>query len=163
MGLDAMCNALPRLVELMGYIPRNWSTTQFILCGSAPLALRGIRDVRDLDVLVTQELYDDAVKLNAEGYWPGGEVAVDVPEDKKYGRVLLRAGSFDFFVELPRVAQCVSFEQIQDQSSLVVVGDRRMRVLSLRHCLAVKALAARASDHRDMMRLAVLIDAEECR
>ena len=92
------------LNALLRYVPLAWDP---ILCGSAVMAELGMRDVRDLDLLVPDEI----LACLASGLLPPGcrprPVETDEPNPYPDARTLIRlttdAGAIDVFSELPRV------------------------------------------------------------
>lgn len=160
----------PNLYRLLAYIPKTWSSTDYVLCGSAALAFRGYRDVRDLDVLVRPsatigapptDMMEEVERLDREGHWP---VAPELSEAKLENDGALYAGSYrlrrtgeiDFFDGVPRLAPGVTVHEVFAHSKLF----EGRRVVSLRHCLAIKALAFRRRDDDDMIALARFISHE---
>jgi hypothetical protein len=137
-----------------------WPRHDFVLVGSAALAARGIRDVNDLDVQICCSLWPEVERLHAAGYWPKGPDKAEkdggLYEDGPNRRILL-TGQIDFFDAMPRISSCTPFEVVFRESEWI----GGFRIVSLRHCLAVKALANRKKDHEDMETLARLIRAEE--
>lgn len=133
--------ATPKLEKLLEAIPAEWSSNDFVLCGSAVLAFEGIRDVNDLDILVRPHLFKKE------------------PEETKtvtYGRVLSRRDGMDIMTTLPRIG-----DDAPDPFETAVVYRGVWRVLAPRHVLAIKALAFRKTDLDDMISLAELIKEQE--
>lgn len=166
----------PRFDALIADLPSHWSAESFVLVGSAALAARGVRDVNDLDVLVLEpQLWLDIPRLgepvdirpnNDPAYQPGvraQQAGGEPPRARVVHRRRTASGVIDFLDDLPRIAQCITPEMALEDSALICVGQdvRPRRIVSLRHCLAIKALAGRPKDVDDMMKLAVLIMAEE--
>lgn len=163
-----MTHAVKNYDTLRAYMSEIRDSSLFVLTGSAVLAARGVRDVNDLDVLIRPELWGTVRDLNAKGYWPTkpiespriGTKGVHIPDtdDPEYGiRDLLRTGWMDFGDSLPRIASCVTVDQVFKDAS-VIDG---YQIMSLRHCLAIKALANRPKDGTDMQQLAYLITTSE--
>ena len=154
------------LERLVHQLPTEWSYPDFILCGSAALAIRGVRDVHDLDVFIHPGSWDSAgldripgivISTTAEEYNATGDSEVS-------NQKLVRLDTgFDFFNALPR-ATC-SFETAFECADDFKVEGRCIKVLCLRHVLAVKAIAMtvpmREKDWDDMAKLAALIEKEE--
>ncbi len=169
--------ALERLVELTSLIPASWPRGDLVLVGSACLAVRGFRPVRDVDVLVRPESWSmvEAALVKPGSDWeqhPGGELHADTrselpydhmpdnhkdPPGRRFVRLDARAGYIDLFDGMPRLWQSLSFGAVLADAT----EWRGFRVVSLRHCLAVKALADRSVDYADMRELCRLIEAEE--
>ncbi|MBN1216104.1 MAG: hypothetical protein JXA99_11775 [Candidatus Lokiarchaeota archaeon] len=60
-----MQNFIDRLEEVRNL---NLPKDQYVLWGSAPLAIKGLRKARDIDIVVTQSLWDDLLKVyNSQG------------------------------------------------------------------------------------------------
>jgi hypothetical protein len=155
---------MPTMQRLLEYIPDDWPKDGYVLCGSAALAVRGVRDVRDLDILVWPQLWPDVEKRYCEGYWPkreGTEPAKDGQSNDGPRRQLIITGWFDFFTEPPRIASGIGaagvFRNAEQRPGWPGL------VQSLRQVLAIKALACREQDLDDMIRLAHLIAEEERR
>lgn len=171
---------LRSLVELL---PKEWDKSKFVLCGSASLAVHGFRDVHDLDVLVLPELWpevkakfpdtiprglvgtghaltdddypnddnDHALVVNGTEEHPIGGVPVERTTTRKIE--LWRVPDIDFFDGLIRP---VANNKQVFKDAVMWEG---YLVLSLRHCLAVKALGWRAKDKADIVR--ALLDAAD--
>ena len=144
-------NQFPRFSALLEQIPAAWRTEDYVLIGSATLAVAGIRDVNDLDVLVHPLL---AAKLGAE-LEPEGTGSV-------YARRLLGTqaavgAKVDVFLSVPRIR--LGFDAVYAMA-MTYAG---RRVQCARHTLAIKALAVphREQDVIDMLSLAKLIAAQE--
>lgn len=157
---------MQNLTRLASYLPAHWSPNDFVLCGSAALAVRGVRDVADLDVLIDPKLWPEVRELHGRGYWPGTPRETKDPQSNDGPRRdLLLTGEIDFFDEMPRIAAGVTrqaaFEEAEFRQIPVLPAGRMVRVCCLRHVLAVKALAFRPKDHDDMVRCAELIYDEE--
>jgi len=164
------------LRERVRLLPAEWDKSKFVLCGSASLAVHDIRDVNDLDVLVLPELWpqvkeafphpiprgmvgvgnaleddeypnddnDHALVVNGVEEQPiGGE-----PVDRQVTRrvELWRVHGIDFFDGLIRPV--ANNRQVFRDA---VLWDGYL-VLSLRHCLAVKALGFRDKDKYDTVK-----------
>lgn len=165
----------PRFDALIADLPSHWPLDSFVLVGSAALAARGVRDVNDLDVLVLEpQLWLDIERLGKPvdirpnpdpAYQPGARAqqAGEPPRARVVQRRRTPAGFIDFLDELPRIAQCITPEMTLADSAQIYVGQdvRPRRIVSLRHCLAIKALAGRPKDIGDMVQLAQLIALEE--
>jgi hypothetical protein len=144
--LEHLVRKTPRLVELLTKIPKSWERDEFILMGSAALAFRGIRDVHDLDVLVTRSLYDtlNTKLLDVDRY--GFTYADKLSEE-----------DVDVFQEVPRLN--LSFVTALAESDTF----DGYRVMNLRHVLAIKAMIpapGREKDYADMIAISRLISAE---
>lgn len=119
----------------VGFTPEN-----SILCGSAALAVVGLRDVNDLDLLVSRERWDEITGIN------------DLRS--MYGRQIWRVEGIDAFDTLPRLG--LTFDQVIKRGAAVpihLLGG--WRVLDLRHVLAIKALAPENEKHTADMRAIV--------
>jgi hypothetical protein len=156
----------PELARLLDLIPREWPADRFVLCGSAALAVRGVRDVHDLDVMIHPSLWREARALAAEhGEKPTTErYATDPDANPAAGRLVRLACGIDFWDTHPRIARVADFKRSIDCSDLFEIGGRFVHVLGLRHVLAIKALAmvpGREKDLDDMCLLSRLIREEE--
>lgn len=135
----------PRLKNLLEVLP-HWERHEFVLCGSAALAFRGVRDIGDLDVLVHPDLGKklDRQFLDRDQYpWSFSS--------------RLREQDIDVFWEVPRIR--ATFAEV-----LAVADDfHGYRVMCLRQVLAIKALVPerRTKDMEDMVKLSKLIAAED--
>lgn len=153
----------PRYDELRRLLPGTWPRASFVLCGSAALAARGVRDVNDLDVLIKPDMCD-AVRAHF------ASIGAAPRFENDYGDSTTRAffaqyiigepdalfpsgRKIDFFSVMPLVSPKKSEAVFAEASTF-----DGYQVVSLRHCLAVKALANRAHDTADMVTLALLID-----
>ena len=126
----------PNFKRLRGCLPASWSRDDYVITGSACLAVQGIRDVKDLDILIRPVLWPEVEQLGA--HFPKDEIA--------------------FFDEVPRLAHLgadVIFEHADKVDGY--------NIISLRHCLAIKALVtkSRPKDVQDMLLIAKLIAATE--
>lgn len=147
---------MEKLRSLLALIPTEWPRDSFILCGSAALAFRGVRDVHDLDILIRPEL------------WPGLSHLRGVEREEAYeqaGRLLRLDSGVDVFDSHPRIGNVAGFDQTLRAADLFRTCDGMVyNVLSMRHTLAIKALAmvdGREKDLADMRSLAALIGVEE--
>lgn len=135
--------ATPRLRKLLTKLPEDWNREDFILCGSASLAFRGIRDVRDLDILVRPQFMDklQQVKRDTDPYADATVIDVNI----------------DVFTKPPRL-DGLTFDDIRRDADFI----DGYYVQSLRHTLAIKALVPtpREKDKPDMVALAELIARE---
>lgn len=154
----------PVYEELLSYLPKEWDADDYVLCGSACLAERGIRDVGDLDVQIKPKLWPEVLRLHEAGHFPEGpDKQVQPGPDSDFGgrdgRALLTS-RIDFFVDIPRIFT-LGADEVFAKSEL----RRGRRIISLRHCLAIKALVpeSRRKDVNDMISLAFQISEEECR
>lgn len=165
----------PRLEALLNRIPDTWEAQDFILCGSACLALAGIRDVGDLDVMVRPALFDEAVALGS-GYW---DAPLDFPAKSKSNQSLGERAAeyraaiqqatgqdlgrlecfqhYDFFTTHPPETIGITWELSRKHASLEDIGRRKVQVLHPRHVLAIKACAMRKNYDNDFQALAWLI------
>lgn len=152
----------PVLKSFLQQIPKEWGVNDFVLCGSAGLAFRGVRDVHDLDVLVRPALFDSVHKI------PGIQIQLleytEQGEAKPNPQRLVRLDTgFDIFDRPPR--DTFDFERALECADSFSDGEREYKVLCLRHILAVKTLAMavpiRTKDWKDMAILAELIEDEE--
>lgn len=52
----------------------NLPSGEFIVFGSGPMAVRGIRPISDVDLFISESLYDDLIDLPnwSKRYWPEG-------------------------------------------------------------------------------------------
>ncbi len=133
--------ATPCLDELLDRIPRDWEREHFVLSGSAALAFRGIRDVRDLDIVVSPSL---ASKLSSKFPREGNRLSVSID-------------GIDVFYSVPRVWS-LTWEDLVGEADEF----DGYKVQSLRHVLAMKCLIPniREKDRPDMVMLANLISEE---
>tara|TARA_R100000656_G_scaffold104176_1_gene75998 strand:- start:39910 stop:40605 length:696 start_codon:yes stop_codon:yes gene_type:complete len=159
----------PLFEELVARIPAGWSEDDFVICGSAALAVRGVRDVHDLDILVrTEEMVEDVDDLLRKGELTPFVVDNDADlsmyaESSIERRKLVLTQEMDVFDSMPRVTG-LTFEHVHTQSDKFRMKDGRVfRIVSPRHCLAVKTLIPilRPKDLVDMERLARIIAAED--
>lgn len=160
--------SLHALVKML--TPLGWSTSDFVLCGSACLAVRGVRDVNDLDVFVRrQEMIHDVKSLGPhipiEDHTPLYFHVTDGHNFIQVGvEVEGRQTHIDVFSKMPFLP--VTFDQVWDGADSFSFKDAEscildVRVMSLRHCLAVKALARRtttASVRKDMRDMHLLVE-----
>lgn len=133
----------PRLYELLARIPREWNRSDYILSGSASLAFRGVRDVHDLDLLISPNL--------------AAELGSDLVNRRSDGRLAVKIDGIDIFENVPRLWN-VTFDDISAETDTF---DGYL-VQSLRHTLAIKALlpVIRDKDRPDMVELSRLIAKE---
>lgn len=164
---NEVVNTVTQLQKYVDQLPKEWDRSKFVLCGSAAMAVRGIRDVHDLDVLVLPELMPAVKEAFPEtkrrdedpGLYPNeGDCAIIVngiehvegtPREIPQGmpRVeLWRAEGFDFFDALlrPVATNRQVFQEAGEWNGYLV--------MSLRHCLAVKALGYREKDKADIVK-----------
>lgn len=173
-SLDLPKVETPELTMLLSLLPAHWPTDKFILCGSAGLAFRKIRDVHDLDVFILPELWETMNEISGEimpsSMEYGSLLEEDPPlpphkSDVKSGLLRLDTG-LDIFDKLPTKANVASFERALECADQFCHLGKYYRVLSLRHILAIKALAMvpdREKDFEDMKLLSTLIENEEQR
>ena len=177
----------PELFRYLDMLPKEWKRDQFILCGSAGLAFRGVRDIHDLDILILPELWGTVSSIQGEQIHSSeksydeesGDDVCDVgvskvlalqPPTKRYPRLMRLDSGIDIFDSMPKVANVCSFFRAKECSDKFedprkLEGDSSpFQVLSLRHILAIKALAMvpnRKKDLKDMRLLTQLIQIEE--
>lgn len=157
---------MDNLIRLASYLPAEWNPNDFVLCGSASMTIRGLRDVNDLDVLIRPRLWGSVRELHRRGYWPGEARDTKDPQSNDGPRRdLLLTGEIDFFDEMPRIAAGVRREDVFTHAEFhqlaILPSGRTLRFACLRHVLAVKALAFRSKDYDDMVVLAERIRLEE--
>lgn len=156
-------SGLPVLHRLLALVPGEWPRDSFVLCGSASLAVRGIRDVHDLDLMVRPEIMEETHALVREHGEKGHSERYAVGAGGEPRLVRLECG-LDFWTEHPRTANVADFARTLACADLFEVQGRAVNVLSLRHTLAIKALAmrtTRSKDLPDMVWLSRLIEDEE--
>lgn len=129
-------NPTPNLDTLLRRLP--WSPWSVILCGSAPLAFRGVRDVGDLDVLLDEATWADLRIQDLR---------------TEYGRRIYRIPGIDAFDRLPRLGY--TFDQVIDRADHYYVDGTKWHVLPIRDMIAIKALAPAADKHVTDMRAAL--------
>ncbi len=149
---------MDNFIKLKSFIPKNWDKGDFVITGSACLATRGVRDVNDLDILVRPHLMLEVVDLHAKGTFPKLKRELLVEHIQEYPRAVLRTGHIDFFESMPRIAY-LGVDEVFDRAD----SCDGYNIISLRHCLAIKALVprSRSKDVIDMVLLAKLIEKEE--
>jgi hypothetical protein len=137
----------PRLRKLLSEIPSNWDREDFVICGSATLAFRGIRDVHDLDILVRPELLESM----------RGDLT---HRDGSYASSYGDNGLIDIFSKPPRLGS-VTFDDVKNEADQF----EGFYVQSARHTLAIKALVPilRDKDRPDMVELAKIIAQQRTR
>lgn len=144
------------LKDLLGRLPAHWNPNDYIACGSAILAAMGVREVRDLDVLVRHEFMVGDMKEmalpdpKALPYDPGTEKL------RRSNRMIfaLDQKKVDVWTSLPRIGAAFDFDKALKAS----IQFGRWKVLGPRPVLAIKALANRAGDIDDMKELVRLIE-----
>lgn len=144
-----------KYMELVSYLP-EWPKDSYVLCGSACLAVRGVRDVHDLDVLIIDpDMWKEVEALHSEGHFPKATRDISFPA---LPHRLLRTGQIDFFDRVTSLP--LSFSEIVVNSDIYDGHN----IISLRHCLATKALSTviRDKDIADMPLLCQLISDEYC-
>ena len=145
----------PTFHRLVAGLPDDWPSDQFILVGSACLAVRGVRDVHDLDVLIDRSLlYSANTFVNTRSYVkdrPAARLQPYLDEDAPWSE-------YDFFTEPPRLT-LYTIESIRERADTVFVQGRKVLVQSPYHTLAIKALVhpPRKKDIADMKLLAEII------
>lgn len=137
--------------------------SDFVVCGSGPMAVRGMRDVHDLDLLVSMNLWDrfEAGEFAAPTDAHGGFVRSD-----KYDRVLYKAFShgqaIDVFATTPRMDQTHVAMIDQGVERYQIPGVGLVAFQPLRGVLAIKALCPSKPKHiADMISLSQRIAIEE--
>lgn len=135
----------PNLSRLLARIPAAWEPRDFILTGSAPLAFRGIRDVNDLDILVSPRLFD-LIEKNPEGIYRNSGASMD-----PYAPYV--AEGLDVFNVAPRIG--LTFNDIMQWAE----NFHGFFVQHPAHSLATKALVlpTRSKDRRDIVELAKIV------
>lgn len=157
----------PLFQQLVHELPESWSLDEYVLVGSATLAARGARDVHDLDVLVSGKLWpyvkkhhwpsaervaNNVCRTAGCSYFDVRDnTNKDNPVDEYVGEKLHRTPLIDFLTAVPRIY--ARFEDVLQDSEIFEVPGRtgflgafrtppmrRVRVMSVRHCIAVKAL-----------------------
>lgn len=127
---------VPRFFLLVSKLPSIWEPDNFVLTGSATLAVTGYRDVGDLDVLRQSTHFSDVESLKKEG------IGVFFKE-KRLG---------------------LSFHDVQETASRLRLSDgRELYVQSPRITLATKLMVTpypRPKDLLDMNALVALVHEE---
>lgn len=153
----------------------NWPQSnllQVVLCGSAFLAWRGVRDVEDLDVLIPPPLH----KLAPDGRCISDPVLSRVisftetrPPKKEQprlgiydpqGRVLVQCEGYDFFDSQPRLSGFLTYDNTLKNAMPMKHGGKMFWVMHPSHCIAVKAMVLRPKDRIDIGNLLRLINGE---
>lgn len=169
---EACVETTPKLLSLLALIPDSWPRDQFVLCGSAGLAFRGLRDVNDLDILILPALWETLSSIPGEPKEKSEvEEAYTEPDDgsvaKARSKLVRLSTDLDIFDALPCISNVTSFSRAQecaDKFPSPIKDYDEFQVLCLRHILAVKALAMvpkREKDFKDMMLLTEAIAREE--
>jgi hypothetical protein len=126
---------MTRLEKLVQRIPTH---LEVILCGSAAIAARGGRDVNDLDVLTRR-----AAPLRKMDLCP-----LDGYDGRTIWRYDTCDGKIEYMTSVPRLS--AKYAEIRDKAEEMHIAGRTIAVMSLRHCLAIKAAAFRPADIPDM-------------
>lgn len=137
----------PKFEHLMGAAAQRFPLTYpgVVFIGSAALAIRGIRDVRDLDILVPRDLLD---RLRMCGQVTGDAVAIKTPHgvlqisDRMtvHGPVESPLG--------PILADAVRAKATMESYSYVTGG--LVRVISLEHLILLKQTRGLTKDFDDI-------------
>jgi len=130
------------LADLLRFeFPRD----QFALFGSAPLVVRGIKEEnKDLDLIVTQGLWDDIVKE----YNPPTQIALS-------GNLVLEL--------TPNIEIFKTWPPFDDTDFLIINADYfdGVRYVKLEHVLAWKSSFGREKDIEDIKRIRSYIKTDE--
>jgi hypothetical protein len=106
------------LIRLLSSLPASFLNhpDQFVVCGSGPMAVRGMRDVRDLDLLVSADLFSLAPSFGfgtagVEFYAEQNESDGDVSARRLLQRID-ETGKIDLFLTTPKLGHTLE-EQVE--------------------------------------------------
>ena len=117
----------------------NLPTGQYMLIGGSNLAVRGIRDTRDLDILVAPDLFN---RLMSEGF------VLDPEYEQKWNRKRLIKDDIEIYGDMYLEKQNYFFDVQKVLSEADLIND--IPVQSLPNILVCKADSAREKDLRDI-------------
>jgi hypothetical protein len=117
----------------------NLPVGQYMLIGGSNLAVRGFRDTRDLDILVTPDLFNT---LMSDGF------VLDPEYEQKWNRKRLIKDDTEIYGDLYLEKQNYFFDVAQIISEADIVEG--IPVQSLQNILVCKADSAREKDLRDI-------------
>jgi len=159
---------MEQLIELLSSLPAAFlrARSGFVVCGSGPMAVRGMRDVHDLDLLVDMNLWDRLESgefQNEEGRLGGCSGFV---RSEKYGRTIyhaFRAGmAIDVFATTPRMDETHDHMVSAGVERYQVPGVGLVSFQPLRGVLAIKALCPSKPKHlADMISISQRLAIEE--
>lgn len=115
----------------------NFPLGQYVLVGSAPLAARGLREARDLDIAVTNVLWDKLVK------------AGDYVIEERYGRQFLAdkvSGLIDIIKQLNWDKYPTTVEEAISGADII----NGFPFLSIPETIKFKTALGREKDFRDI-------------
>lgn len=116
----------------------NFPIGQYVIVGSGPMAVRGLRDAHDIDIVVTRELFETC---KANGWEP---VPWTYPE--KIGQIYLRKN----YVELYLDVNCADFNPATEeliQRAEIIEG---VPFIPLQDMIRFKRAYNREKHHRDI-------------
>ncbi len=109
----------------------NLPSDQFALFSSGPMAVRGLREPGDLDVLVSKNLWDKlSQKYSVEESWHGGKIRAIAEEIDAYDAT----------------AAPISAEELIERADII----DGVRYVKLEDVVAAKKIEAREKDLRDI-------------
>ena len=159
---------MEQLIELLASLPGAFlrARSGFVVCGSGPMAVRGMRDVHDLDLLVDMNLWD---RLES-GEFSEPEARVGAcsgfERSEKYGRTIYHAyrcgRTIDVFATTPRMDETHDHMVVAGVERYQVPGVGLVAFQPLRGVLAIKALCPTKPKHlADMISIAQRLAIEE--
>ncbi len=124
----------------------NLPVDQYAITGSGPLGIRGLREIGDIDIIVTQKLWDEL----AEKYGVTVTDAVDKIVFAGENIEAFREGSFNLeenFQDAPSIAERIAAAEMIDG----------LPFESLEHVLYYKRKMAREKDLNDVLTVEALL------
>ncbi|MCE9643135.1 MAG: zinc ABC transporter substrate-binding protein [Candidatus Andersenbacteria bacterium] len=89
----------------------NFSTEQYIVVGSGPMAVRGLKDSHDIDIVVTPELFE---KCSQKGWeqmpwtYPGKE-----------GQIYLKKGIVELYLDVNAGEFHPTFQELMSRADII--------------------------------------------
>jgi hypothetical protein len=126
------------LIRLLSSLPASFLNhpDQFVVCGSGPMAVRGMRDVRDLDLLVSADLFNLAPSFGFARPVIATTARYDMTEDRLLQRID-ETGKIDLFRKTPKLDHTLE-EQVERGVDLFPRIGAMLQFQNLPDVLAIK-------------------------
>lgn len=116
----------------------NFPSGQYIVAGSGILAAKGIRETKDLDMVVTPELFE---KCRSEGWEVLPWTKEDIP-----GKDWLRKGDVEVYIQISRKTGGISAKELLKDAEII----EDIPFISLENLIDFKQEYGRPKDFEDI-------------